>query len=78
LCLSDDSHGPLAVGLNYGRMRSYLVYQGIEDIWYLTDERESTSKVDEERTGEETVGKVRAKRYEGDWAGNEFWQRLDG
>ena len=60
-------------------MKSYLVEQGIEDIWYLTDERgASTSKTDGESTGlEEAVGKVRAKRYEGDWAGDEFWKGLD-
>lgn len=60
-------------------MRSYLVEQGIEDIWYLTDEGSaSTSKTDGESTGEkEAVGKVWAKRFEGDWAGDEFWKGLD-
>lgn len=36
LCLSDDSHGPLAVGLNYGRLRSYLVARDVRQIWYLS------------------------------------------
>lgn len=33
--LSDDSHGPHAVGLNYSRMRDYILRVGIKDIWIL-------------------------------------------
>jgi histidinol-phosphatase (PHP family) len=79
LCLSDDSHGPAAVGLNYGRLRSYLIQERVNQIWYLTDERESTGKVDEDRSGDEGMGgKVWAKKYEGDWAADVFWEGLDG
>ncbi|TKY84664.1 hypothetical protein EX895_006566 [Sporisorium graminicola] len=35
LCLSDDSHGVHAVGLNYLRLRQYLFDAGVETIWYL-------------------------------------------
>lgn len=35
VCLSDDSHGPQAVGLNYTRLRAYLREVGVKDIWYL-------------------------------------------
>ncbi|ESK92743.1 histidinol-phosphatase [Moniliophthora roreri MCA 2997] len=35
LTLSDDSHGPHAVGLNYKRMAQYLESQGITDVWFL-------------------------------------------
>lgn len=35
LCLSDDSHGVQAVGLNYLRLRQYLVHAGVDTIWYL-------------------------------------------
>ncbi|KAJ8083123.1 hypothetical protein PM082_008992 [Marasmius tenuissimus] len=33
--LSEDSHGPHAVGLNYGRMAEYLKAQNITEIWHL-------------------------------------------
>jgi histidinol-phosphatase (PHP family) len=35
LALSDDSHGPAAVGLNYARARKYLLGQGVSELWYL-------------------------------------------
>ncbi|KAH7101738.1 histidinol-phosphatase [Auriculariales sp. MPI-PUGE-AT-0066] len=33
--LSDDSHGPDAVGLNYTRLRGYLQTLGVRELWYL-------------------------------------------
>ncbi|KAI0686566.1 polymerase/histidinol phosphatase-like protein [Earliella scabrosa] len=33
--LSDDSHGPHAVGLNYDRLLEYTRRMGIEDVWVL-------------------------------------------
>lgn len=33
--LSDDSHGPLAVGGNYDRTYKYLASQGVEELWEL-------------------------------------------
>ncbi|SPO32643.1 related to HIS2 - histidinol-phosphatase [Ustilago trichophora] len=42
LCLSDDSHGVQAVGLNYLRMRQYLIDSGVDRIWYL-EKNSSTS-----------------------------------
>jgi histidinol-phosphatase (PHP family) len=36
LCLSDDSHGPLAVGLNYHRLYSYLRSHSVDELWYLS------------------------------------------
>jgi hypothetical protein len=35
LCLSDDSHGPAAVGLNYSRLRTYLRTRNVRSVWYL-------------------------------------------
>ncbi|KAL1742421.1 polymerase/histidinol phosphatase-like protein [Schizophyllum fasciatum] len=35
ITLSDDSHGPHAVGLNYSKMKTYLQANGIKDIWRL-------------------------------------------
>ncbi|PWY98358.1 histidinol phosphate phosphatase H [Testicularia cyperi] len=35
LCLSDDSHGVHAVGLNYLRLRRYLVESNVDSIWFL-------------------------------------------
>lgn len=33
--LSDDSHGPHAVGLNYHRLREYVQRVGLKELWYL-------------------------------------------
>ncbi|SCZ88390.1 BZ3500_MvSof-1268-A1-R1_Chr2-1g04379 [Microbotryum saponariae] len=33
--LSDDSHGPQAVGLHYDQTYSYLVEMGLQELWYL-------------------------------------------
>ncbi|KAF7323797.1 Histidinol-phosphatase [Mycena kentingensis (nom. inval.)] len=33
--LSDDSHGPHAVGLNYARVPPYLVRMGVTELWKL-------------------------------------------
>lgn len=65
VCLSDDSHGVAAVGLNYGRLRTYLVDQGVEEVWYLVPAAE----------GGEAVGKrgrVKARPLP-DWDKAEFW-----
>ncbi|EIN04080.1 histidinol phosphate phosphatase H [Punctularia strigosozonata HHB-11173 SS5] len=34
-CLSDDSHGPHAVGLNYHRIPAYLARAGVTELWAL-------------------------------------------
>ena len=36
--LSDDSHGPQAVGLNYDKLFQYIEEVGISDLWYLHSE----------------------------------------
>ncbi|KAI0316038.1 Polymerase/histidinol phosphatase-like protein [Amylostereum chailletii] len=63
IALSDDSHGPHAVGLNYGRMRQYLMRAGVEEIWVL------------ERTEERNAGGRRTApvRVRGDWWDHGFW-----
>ncbi|KAL1706684.1 polymerase/histidinol phosphatase-like protein [Schizophyllum commune] len=35
ITLSDDSHGPQAVGLNYTKMKKYLRANGVKDVWRL-------------------------------------------
>ena len=35
LALSDDSHGVHQVGLNYTRVRDYLLREGVNELWYL-------------------------------------------
>lgn len=66
ICLSDDSHGVSYVGLNYGKMREYLVNEGVKEIWYLVPGSEEG-----ERVGNR--GRVKARKLEG-WAENDFWQ----
>lgn len=36
IALSDDSHGTKQIALNFSRLRSYLLRENIEEIWYLT------------------------------------------
>jgi histidinol-phosphatase (PHP family) len=72
ICLSDDSHGVAQVGLNYGRMKTYLEGMGIEEIWYLVE-------VELKEDGDETVGtraRVAARRMK-DWTSHPFWAGLE-
>ena len=77
LCLSDDSHGVQAVGLNYLRMRQYLIDSGVETIWYL--EKDSTtpstapdSKTDDSAPTHFARGTV-AKSMGLEWTTHPFW-----
>ncbi|KAL0578557.1 hypothetical protein V5O48_003458 [Marasmius crinis-equi] len=62
--LSDDSHGPHAVGLNYHRTAEYLKAQNITDIWFLR--RTETSS--------DTGRGVEAVKIPGDWKEHVFWK----
>lgn len=66
LALSDDSHGPAAVALNYRPLFDYLVRMEVKDIWYL-------GVSDEPNAGGR---KVKAIKYEGDWTKDPFWTQL--
>jgi len=71
ICLSDDSHGIAQVGLNYGRMKSYLEEMDVKEIWHLVPNKER-------RDGDEVVGnrgRVIARRM-ADWTGHGFWAKL--
>ncbi|KAL6307012.1 polymerase/histidinol phosphatase-like protein [Sparassis latifolia] len=64
-CLSDDSHGPHAVGLNYGRMANYLRRIGVSELWVL--ERSETANAG---------GRfVCPRKVEGQWWEHSFWQQ---
>jgi histidinol-phosphatase (PHP family) len=68
ICFSDDSHGVAQVGLNYGRMKTYLEEMGVEEIWYLVGE-------EQKEDGDEAVGsrgRVVARRMK-DWTSHPFW-----
>lgn len=72
ICLSDDSHGIAQVGLNYGRMRDYLVSMGVKEVWHLVG-------VEEREQGGEPVGargRVLGRRVP-DWTTDTFWVDLD-
>lgn len=63
--LSDDSHGPHAVGLNYSRLLTYLLELGIEELWYLDrcDQPNARGRY------------THAVKVEGDWYQHKFWER---
>lgn len=67
VCLSDDSHGVSYVGLNYGRLREYLVKQGVEEVWYLVPAAEAGEDVGKR-------GRVKARPLRG-WEKAEFWSQ---
>ncbi|EST09610.1 PHP, C-terminal [Kalmanozyma brasiliensis GHG001] len=73
LCLSDDSHGVQAVGLNYLRLRDYLVEAGVETIWYLEkDEGQTDEKEGDGRPIRFARGTV-AKAMGSEWKTQPFW-----
>jgi histidinol-phosphatase (PHP family) len=59
--LSDDSHGPKLVGLNYARLHAYIQATGVKEIWYL------------ERYEERNAGGRRVRPVK---AGDEWHMRL--
>ncbi|KAJ7080942.1 Polymerase/histidinol phosphatase-like protein [Mycena belliarum] len=66
LTLSDDSHGPHAVGLNYGRLPEYLQRAGVPELWFL----ESTEKPN-------AAGRhVQATKMDRSWATHPFWRQF--
>jgi len=63
LTLSDDSHGPHAVGLNYDRLAKYLRQAGLDELWLL-----------ERSPRPNGAGRyVRSIRVEGNWWDHPFW-----
>ncbi|KAF9266373.1 histidinol phosphate phosphatase H [Marasmius fiardii PR-910] len=62
--LSDDSHGPHAVGLNYHRMAEYLETQKVSEIWFLQHTEQPT------RRGRS----VQAVLLPGNWRDHVFWK----
>ncbi|KAK2467325.1 hypothetical protein APHAL10511_000560 [Amanita phalloides] len=61
--LSDDSHGPQTVGLNYGLIQEYLLSAGVDELWYLEES-------DVPNAGGR---KTRPVRLPGEWWTNSFW-----
>ncbi|PCH44373.1 histidinol phosphate phosphatase H [Wolfiporia cocos MD-104 SS10] len=61
--LSDDSHGPHAVGLNYSRLAEYVREVGIDELWVL------------HRTAAPNAGGryLHPRRVEGNWWEHSFW-----
>ncbi|KAG6853244.1 hypothetical protein C0991_005746 [Blastosporella zonata] len=63
--LSDDSHGPHAVALNYHRLPEYLKSAGVTELWYL--QRSETVNAAGRR--------VQPVRLEGLWEEHPFWRQ---
>ncbi len=63
--LSDDSHGPHAVGLNYARMAEYVRHVGISELWVLEG---SPVKNEAGRS-------VQARKIEERWWEHPFWTK---
>lgn len=62
--MSDDSHGPHAVGLNYARLREYAIRVEIDDLYVLEEAEQANA-----------AGRfVQARRVEGKWWEHKFWE----
>lgn len=61
--LSDDSHGPHAVGLNYRRLADYLQAAGVSELWHLqkTDTQDAAGR------------RIQPVRVAGKWSDSAFW-----
>jgi len=66
--MSDDSHGPHAVALNYDKLYSYLRRVGVDELWYL---RES----DQPNAGGRFV---KAVKVDGSWWEHSSWEGISG
>ncbi|KAJ7611301.1 histidinol-phosphatase [Roridomyces roridus] len=66
LTLSDDSHGPHAVGLNYASIPEYLCRNGVSELWFL-----------EQSEVPNAAGRhVRAQKLDRGWEEHPFWASL--
>jgi histidinol-phosphatase (PHP family) len=63
LTISDDSHGPHAVGLHYGLVKDYLISVGVQNLWHIDV---STSR----NAGGRKTAPV---KLPGDWWAHPFW-----
>ncbi|KAJ1022573.1 hypothetical protein NDA16_003562 [Ustilago loliicola] len=80
LCLSDDSHGVQAVGLNYLRLRQYLVDAGVDTIWYLEKDTAGSTADEQDANADQapthfargTVARPMGK----EWTAHPFWTTL--
>ncbi|KAK0205151.1 Polymerase/histidinol phosphatase-like protein [Desarmillaria ectypa] len=61
--LSDDSHGPHAVGLNYDRVAKYLRSVSVAELWYLQRSMNVNA----------AGRKIQPVRLEGEWWDHAFW-----
>ncbi|TIB71147.1 histidinol phosphate phosphatase H [Wallemia mellicola] len=66
LTLSDDTHTPENVGLNYWRVFEYLKSHDVTDIYYLERCEKGTPSAGRR-------GRTIAKKYEGKWSTDVFW-----
>ncbi|WWC99599.1 hypothetical protein V866_006503 [Kwoniella sp. B9012] len=69
LCLSDDSHGISYVGLNYARMRDYLIRNGVKEIWYLVP---ASARIDGDQEIQNDRRRVVSRKLT-DWDKHSFW-----
>jgi len=63
LTISDDSHGPHAVGLHYDLVKDYLISVGIQSLWYLDVSPSRNAG------GRKTI----PVKLPGDWRAHPFW-----
>lgn len=66
LALSDDSHGPGAVGLNYEKVAAYLQHLAVSELWFLR-------RADVPNAGGR---KLEAVKLDGEWQDHKFWKCL--
>jgi histidinol-phosphatase (PHP family) len=74
LCLSDDSHGPAYVGLNYTRLKEYMIKQGVKELWYLSTPSTMDRTVGDDRG--KWASTLAVRKMDGDWTSHPFWDEV--
>lgn len=80
LTLSDDSHGPHAVGLHYKDAHQYLQDAGVRELHCLTAKHSSETESimgSPENVKSTPVRKLtKAAKLDENWSSDVFWQHL--
>lgn len=74
LTLSDDSHGPHQVGLNYTGVLEYLTQHQVKEIWFLVPVDKSPSDFSDQMIMLPRR-RVKASLLPGQWQDHPFWSK---
>ena len=82
MTLSDDSHGPHAVGLHYKDAHQYLVDHKVSDLYFLSADSTKDNKCPVSARQTDLAEREGARRHtrvpklDTDWAKHDFWRHV--